>query len=115
MLGLTSSLQVHVKWDYVSPEACLSHSDSTQTTLAAIICDVKCKAGQENTSDLTRHLVKNKIYLKLKSARYLRAMIPAATTANISMPAARAEDIEPSMDDKTISEASTTSLRTSGN
>lgn len=34
----------------------------------------------------------------------MKAKSPAATEANISMPATSAEEVEPSMDDKTLSE-----------
>lgn len=33
------------------------------------VCDVKCKAGQGNMSNLRKHLVKHKIYLELMSDR----------------------------------------------
>ncbi|KAL7395231.1 hypothetical protein ABVT39_012723 [Epinephelus coioides] len=64
----------------------ISKSDADYTRCN--ICDTKCKASYGNTSNLRKHLVKHKVFLKADDCTVFDSLKVKATSPSISTPTA---------------------------
>lgn len=74
--------------DYVTPASVVTLLKLDGETLAAISVMQNANPGQENTSNLKKHLIKHKIYLKGEEYTMfdsLKARFLMAAAANVSM------------------------------